>query len=194
MKKSDFAAFIVYVLMFALAMLVGFLVIRGIVSDANSWGIHNPILLVILSVVVAVIFNALLLEFGHLLGAKAGGYTISMWCLFGLAFKKQPNGQIQAGHLQLRRVDWRDSSGSQRRQEIFAFRLYGLPAFGLLARDYCLCDYHGLCPARQEHLWHQFCHWLALSRRHHLHDPSVVWSIFMIFSRLVSMPKPMATG
>lgn len=97
MKKSDFAAFIVYVLMFALAMLVGFLVIRGIVSDANSWGIHNPILLVILSVVVAVIFNALLLEFGHLLGAKAGGYTISMWCLFGLAFKKQPNGKFKLG-------------------------------------------------------------------------------------------------
>ncbi|OPZ35199.1 MAG: hypothetical protein BWY98_00802 [Tenericutes bacterium ADurb.BinA155] len=95
MKKNDFAAFIVYVLMFALAMLIGFLVIRGIVSEANSWGIKNAILLVILSVIVGVIFNALLLEFGHLLGAKAGGYTISMWCLFGLAFKKQPNGKFK---------------------------------------------------------------------------------------------------
>ena len=38
MKKNDFAAFIVYVLMFALAVLIGLLVIRGVVSDATNWG------------------------------------------------------------------------------------------------------------------------------------------------------------
>lgn len=95
MKKNDFAAFIVYVLMFALAVLIGLLVIRGVVSDATNWGMRNPILVVILSVLVAVLFNALLLETGHLLGYLAGGYTISMWCLLGFALKKQPNGKFK---------------------------------------------------------------------------------------------------
>lgn len=91
MKKSDFAAFIVYIAMFALALLVGLFVIRGAISD---WGIQNSILVVVLSIMVGVVFNALLLELGHLLGAKAGGYLISMWSVLGLTFKKQKDGKF----------------------------------------------------------------------------------------------------
>jgi len=92
MKKSDFAAFIVYIAMFALALLVGLFVIRGAIEE---WKVSNSILVVVLSIMVGVVFNALLLEAFHFLGAKAGGYLISMWCVLGLAFKKQKNGKFK---------------------------------------------------------------------------------------------------
>lgn len=90
MKKSDFASFVVYVLMLALALLVGLLVIRPAVSE---WNINNSILVILLSALAGIIINSLLIEGFHALGAKAGGYFITSFVVLGLGVKRQADGK-----------------------------------------------------------------------------------------------------
>lgn len=91
MKKNDFAIFLVYVGMLAVAALVGFLVIRPIVEEAG--GGANTIIFTVLFVFAGILLNSILLELGHLLGAKAGHYEVVGWCVLGLSFKKGENGK-----------------------------------------------------------------------------------------------------
>ena len=75
MKKNDFATIIAYVLMLGVAILMGLLVIKPVLDEfgnAINGSIHY-IVLVILSLMAGVVLNALLLEFGHLLGALSLG-------------------------------------------------------------------------------------------------------------------------
>lgn len=92
MKKNEFATFLVYILMFAIALLVGFLVIRNTVTN---WKISNSVLVIIVSAVVGLIFNAFLIEGLHVLGAKAGKMEITFFCVLGLGWKKQANGKMK---------------------------------------------------------------------------------------------------
>jgi len=85
MKRNDFATFIVYVGMLAIAILVGILVIRPLLV---SWNSSMKILTVILSLVVAVVLNSLLIEVGHAVGAAAGRYEVYKWLVLGVGFKK----------------------------------------------------------------------------------------------------------
>lgn len=93
MKKNDFATFLVYIGMFAIAILVGlFLIAPAIRTSGLTTGLALAIVLA--SVVVAVIWHAFALEGLHLLGAKAGGYRILSWCVLGICFRKE-NGKIK---------------------------------------------------------------------------------------------------
>ncbi|MDO5329987.1 MAG: hypothetical protein Q4F15_00960 [Bacillota bacterium] len=91
MKKNDFAVFLVYVGMLAVAALVGFLVIRPIVEEAG--GGANTIIFTVLFVFIGIFLNSLILELGHLLGAKAGHYNVVGWSLLGLRLKKNEAGK-----------------------------------------------------------------------------------------------------
>ena len=93
MKRNDFATFIVYVGMLAIALLVGLLIIRPILLE--QWSSDYRILTVILSVVVGVLLNAVLLEGGHFFGAKAGHYDVYGWNVLGVNFKKDANGKTK---------------------------------------------------------------------------------------------------
>lgn len=86
MKKNEFATFLVYVAMLVIAVLVGFLVIRPAIAE--RWNSNNAIVFVIVFIIAGVIINALLLEIGHFLGAKAGHYLVVSWNVLGLSFKK----------------------------------------------------------------------------------------------------------
>ena len=89
MKRNDFAVFLVYVAMFALALLVGLFGIQPIVrSYGDSLPIHF-IALVILALVAGVLLNAVLLELGHLAGAKVGHYKVRSFILFGIGARKK---------------------------------------------------------------------------------------------------------
>lgn len=86
MKKNDFATFIVYVGMIAIALLVGFLAIKPIIDAHGAAMPINSILIMVLALFAGVIFNALLLELGHFLGAKAGKYRILKCVVLGVGF------------------------------------------------------------------------------------------------------------
>lgn len=93
MKKNDFAVFVVYVAMFALAIVAGLVWIRPMTSQfSNSVGI-NPIVLIILSIVAGILLNALLLELGHLTGAKIGKLRLRSFIVLGFGFKKGKAGK-----------------------------------------------------------------------------------------------------
>ena len=89
MKRNDFAVFMAYVCMFAVALLVGLLVIRPIMSDYGASFPINFVVLVVLSLIVGIVLNGLLLEGGHLLGAKIGGYEVLSCVVFMIGVKKK---------------------------------------------------------------------------------------------------------
>ena len=96
MKKNDMVTFLVYALMIGLAVLVGLGWVRPLV-DENAAGLAiPPILLVALTMVGGIIFNAVLLEIGHFLGAKAGHYKVLSFVILGIGFKTK-NGVKKAG-------------------------------------------------------------------------------------------------
>lgn len=96
MKRNDFATFMVYVLMFALALCVGLFAIRPVMAAYSNKLPINFIVLVVLSLVAGILFNAFLLEAGHLLGAKIGGYEV-LSCIILAAGVKKKDGKFRFG-------------------------------------------------------------------------------------------------
>nr|MCR5078635.1 hypothetical protein [Bacilli bacterium] len=91
MKKNEFATFLVYVVMIVVAVLFGIFWIRPTIENLSNPLIPG-IVLVVISLVVGIILNAVLLEFGHYLGAKMGHYDIRSFVILGLG-KKAKEGE-----------------------------------------------------------------------------------------------------
>lgn len=89
MKKSEFATFVAYLFMFGAAILVGLVWLRPVISETHSTLGIPYVLLVILSLAAGVLLNSLLIESGHLLGAKLGKYEILSWNVLFFGFKKK---------------------------------------------------------------------------------------------------------
>lgn len=96
MKKNDFMGYLVYALMIGIAIGVGLGFIRPIFNTyGNVLQGNVGIVFVLLIVIGGIIFSALMLEFGHLLGAKIGKYKVTSWnCLF-FQFKKDEKGKTR---------------------------------------------------------------------------------------------------
>ena len=95
MRKEDGISLIVYIAMVVVVLCVGFFVIApngAIISQ--SFG-SDSVILVIIGIVVGVIFNVIILELGHVIGAKIGGYHIVSVNILGFAFfKKVHDGKV----------------------------------------------------------------------------------------------------
>lgn len=91
--------YLVYALMLGIACGVGFGIIQPIFSNTATYGEPpmNGIVFVLIAVVVGVLLNALFVELGHILGAKAGHYTVVSVTILGLQFKRQKNGKFKTG-------------------------------------------------------------------------------------------------
>jgi len=92
MKKEDSISLVVYVLMIAVAVLVGILVIRPVFdSFINYLPGHggSNLGLAFLFVVVAILFNVIFFELAHVVGAKIGGYSIFSINVLGLCFYRK---------------------------------------------------------------------------------------------------------
>lgn len=90
MTKEDFYSILIYVLMAIIVLATGFAVIRPAMEDgylAVSAGSNFAFLL--LSLVIAVLINVFLLEIGHFIGAKLGGYNVLSFNILGFCFYKQ---------------------------------------------------------------------------------------------------------
>lgn len=95
MKKNDFATFFVYIGMIAIAVLVGFFVIRPTIEQTNAG--TSGIVFTVLFVVLGIVLNSLLIELGHFLGAKTGHYDVVGWVCLGIGWKKKADGKWKFG-------------------------------------------------------------------------------------------------
>lgn len=91
MKKEDFLTLIVYLLMFVIALFIGLKIVSGAIEelgyfkDAEKYGFATIV------IVIGIIFNVLLFELGHIIGAKIGGYKILSVNVLGLCFYRTKN-------------------------------------------------------------------------------------------------------
>lgn len=98
MKKNDTMGYVVYALMLVIALCVAFLYLggaNGVMGKLTEPPMGNNYLFVFVVVIGAILLNAILIELGHLLGAKMGRYTIDSWVCLGLGAKRQKNGKMK---------------------------------------------------------------------------------------------------
>ena len=90
MKKEDLSGLLVYLLIFGFAIVFGLTVLRDYASHSGMS--TGPFLgYIVAAIVTGVVFNALLFELGHILGAKLGRYDILSINVLGFMFYKKDN-------------------------------------------------------------------------------------------------------
>ena len=87
MKKEDITGLIVYLIIIALAVIFGFTVLQTHNAESSFSGI-GYVLYIIVAVVVGALFNSILFELAHIIGAKIGKYTILSVNILGFCFYK----------------------------------------------------------------------------------------------------------
>lgn len=91
MKKQDVAGLVIYLIMFAIAIVYGLTVLRTHAAESSIKGWFYA-LFILGALVAGILLNATLLEVGHILGAKVGGYNILSVTILGLCFYKKEKG------------------------------------------------------------------------------------------------------
>lgn len=88
MKKQDVAGIIVYLVILGLAAVFGLVVVRQFAEKTNmETGMF--ILFIGGAILAGVLFNSIIYELAHMLGAKIGGYKITSVSILGLTFLKE---------------------------------------------------------------------------------------------------------
>ena len=87
MKKEDISGLIVYLIIIALAIVFGFTVLQTHNAESSLTG-FSYVLFIIGAVLVGVIFNAILFELAHVIGAKIGKYKVLSVNVLGFCFYK----------------------------------------------------------------------------------------------------------
>ena len=90
MKKEDVSGLIVYLVIFGFAIVFGFTVLR---EFAANCGMNTGVFFgyIFGAIATGVIFNSILFELGHILGAKIGRYDIVSVNVLGFMFYKKDN-------------------------------------------------------------------------------------------------------
>lgn len=102
MKKSEIASWIVYLLMVVFAVIMGIFIIKDAMENKGCAPDNmNQHLFVIINILIALVFNILMLEVLHTLGGLIGGYSIVSVNIVGLCFGRNEKG----GHLSIRDFD-----------------------------------------------------------------------------------------
>ena len=88
MRKEDVSGIIVYVLILAIAVVFGLTVLR---EHASASGMETVVYIIYIfgAILLGVLFNAVLFEVAHILGAKAGRYQIVSVNILGLLWYKE---------------------------------------------------------------------------------------------------------
>ena len=87
MKKEDITGLIVYLIIIALAIIFGFTVLQTHNAESSFSGI-GYVLYIIVAVIIGTLFNSILFELAHIIGAKIGKYTILSTNILGFCFYK----------------------------------------------------------------------------------------------------------
>lgn len=94
MKKSELMGYLVYAILIAVAVLVGLFAIRPIIDQYQASAPLNYFAILAIAIIVGIVFNAIILELGHLLGALIGHYKVYSWIVLWLGFAEK-NGKMK---------------------------------------------------------------------------------------------------
>lgn len=90
MRKEDIASVLVYLVMIGAAIIVGLTAVQS--SFATNYSIKMPsYLFAIIVIVCGLLLNIIMLEVGHIIGAKIGGYAVLSVNILGFCWKKAKN-------------------------------------------------------------------------------------------------------
>ena len=99
MKKEDVISYIVYALILVAAILTVVFAINPLLSGEDAYlnGLpvfsYSPVVYSIITIVISIIFGGILVEVGHVLGAKIGKYKIISVNILYFNFYKTKNAQ-----------------------------------------------------------------------------------------------------
>ena len=95
MKKESVVGLIVWIVLLAASILIGFFFLREYFpeSEMEQW---EYMLFLFGAIVVGLLFNSILFELAHMIGAKVGSYKILSVNILGLCFSKK-NGKAHVG-------------------------------------------------------------------------------------------------
>ena len=94
MKKQDLFTYLAYFLMIALALVVGFTVIRQALSDLSTRFTMGQVVGLSVGVLIgSLILHAAVFELARVIGAKIGGYEITKINILFFNFAKQSSGK-----------------------------------------------------------------------------------------------------
>ena len=88
MRKEDIASIVVYLVMIAAAVIVGLTAVQN-VFQAHYHISMVSYLFAIIVIVVGLLVNIIMLEVGHVIGAKIGKYNVISFCVLGFCFYKK---------------------------------------------------------------------------------------------------------
>lgn len=88
MRKEEVASLFVYLFMIALAVVIGLTAVKNAIQFCGT-GTINSFGFVILVIFIGLIFNIVMLELLHALGALVGGYRIVSINILGFCFEKK---------------------------------------------------------------------------------------------------------
>lgn len=127
MRKEEVASLIVYLLMIAVAIIVGLSVITNAMQTLRPANI-NGFLFVIIVIVVGLLFNVIMLEILHMVGGIIGGYKIVSVNILGFCFEKRD------GKLSLKFKDFDGLTGetkiAPKKEKLNMKPVVWLPLFG----------------------------------------------------------------
>lgn len=127
MRKEEVASLIVYLLMIAVAIIVGLSVITNAMQTLRPANM-NGFLFVIIVIVVGLLFNVIMLEILHMVGGIIGGYKIVSVNILGFCFEKRD------GKLSLKFKDFDGLTGetkiAPKKEKLNMKPVVWLPLFG----------------------------------------------------------------
>lgn len=127
MRKEEVASLIVYLLMIAVAIIVGLSVITNAMQTLRPANM-NSFLFVIIVIIVGLLFNVIMLEILHMVGGIIGGYKIVSVNILGFCFEKRD------GKLSLKFKDFDGLTGetkiAPKKEKLNMKPVVWLPLFG----------------------------------------------------------------
>ena len=88
MKKEDIASLVIYLIMIGAAIIVGLTAVQS-VFQAHYHIKMVSYLFAIIVIVVGLLFNIIMLEVGHVIGAKLGHYKVISFNVLGFCWQKK---------------------------------------------------------------------------------------------------------
>ena len=94
MKKEDVLSLGIYLVMIAVAIITGLTVVQNTFSAHYNLGL-NPYLFAIIVIVLGLLFNIVMLEVCHVIGAKIGKYKVISCNILGFCFYKDDDDKTK---------------------------------------------------------------------------------------------------